>query len=169
MLEDIKGIDRSANTLNFENRKIKGHQTITRRELARAVSLACKQLSIGQSAAIVDEVLEEIADALVQGESVTLCNFGKFVIVSKKERKGRNPRTGESAVISSRRVVNFRASRQLKAILIPESAAIGADDAPAKRSGDPRRDSEIRVPDFEMASLAVVGAKHASHSVKPRP
>jgi integration host factor subunit alpha len=100
-------------------------RTITRRELARAALSACESLSHGQAAAFVDEMLQEITDALAQGEEVTLCNFGKFAIVEKKERTGRNPRTGEAAVVSRRRVVSFRASRYLKSIVRNEGVSPG--------------------------------------------
>ncbi len=92
-------------------------QTLTRRELARAVSAACSSIPQNRAGALVDEVLEEIAAALVAGQDVTLCNFGKFVLVDKKERKGRNPRTGEIALVRSRRVASFRPSRHLKATI----------------------------------------------------
>lgn len=95
--------------------KAAGRRTTTRRELARAVAAACPAIPQIRAGFLVDEVLEEIAAALVAGQNVTLCNFGKFVLVEKKERKGRNPRTGEVAVVESRRVASFRPSRHLKA------------------------------------------------------
>lgn len=96
-------------------------QTVTRRELSRAVNSACPSLSQSQASMIVDQVLEEISETLIQGETVTLCNFGKFVVVSKKERKGRNPRTGDFAVVAPRKVASFRASKHLKAVIAREA------------------------------------------------
>jgi integration host factor subunit alpha len=92
--------------------------TVTRRDLARAVVVACDAVGFGQAATLVDQVLEEISEQLIGGESVTLCNFGKFVIVEKKERKGRNPRTGAFAVVRPRKVVSFRPSKYLRGLIL---------------------------------------------------
>lgn len=103
-------------------------RTITRRELARAVSAACSAIPQNRAGLLVDAVLEEIADALVAGQNVTLCNFGKFVLVEKKERRGRNPRTGEVAIVESRRVASFRPSRHLKTMIAKADACSSLAD-----------------------------------------
>jgi integration host factor subunit alpha len=54
--------------------------------------------------------LEEICEALVQEESVKLRSFGNFHLRSKRERVGRNPKTGAKASICARKVVTFKAS-----------------------------------------------------------
>lgn len=59
--------------------------------------------------------LEEIAETLVRGESVKLRSFGLFTVRSKRERIGRNPRTGVEAPIKSRRVLTFKPSPVLSA------------------------------------------------------
>ncbi len=97
--------------------------TVTRRDLARSLFVACDRLAHRQAATLVDQVLEEISETLIKGESVTLCNFGKFVIVEKKERKGRNPRTGDFALVKPRKVVSFRASKYLKSMVSKNEAA----------------------------------------------
>jgi integration host factor subunit alpha len=70
---------------------------------------------------MLEEVLEEISSALVNGENVKIAGFGTFVIRQKKERIGRNPRTLKEAVISSRKSVSFRASPILKKVVNAES------------------------------------------------
>ncbi len=97
--------------------------TVTRRDLARSLFVACDRLTHRQAATLVDQVLEEISETLIKGESVTLCNFGKFVIVEKKERKGRNPRTGDFALVKPRKVVSFRASKYLKSMVSKNETA----------------------------------------------
>jgi len=97
--------------------------TVTRRDLARSLFVACDRLAHRQAATLVDQVLEEISETLIKGDSVTLCNFGKFVIVEKKERKGRNPRTGDFALVKPRKVVSFRASKYLKSMVSKNEAA----------------------------------------------
>jgi Bacterial nucleoid DNA-binding protein len=71
-------------------------------------------LSKKESGQIMDAVLETIRRKLSEGEDVKISGFGHFRVRRKRPRRGRNPKTGEEVVISSRRVVTFRASRILK-------------------------------------------------------
>ncbi len=66
---------------------------------------------------LVDLFIEEIVGSLAVGEQVKLSGFGNFELRDKKERPGRNPKTGESIPISARRVVTFSAGNKLKARL----------------------------------------------------
>ena len=59
-------------------------------------------------------VLKEITSNLGNGETVKLASFGSFIVRTKKERLGRNPKTGSQATISSRRVIVFKSSAILK-------------------------------------------------------
>ena len=63
---------------------------------------------------VVDQFFEEIKDALARGEVVKLSGFGNFDLREKKERPGRNPKTGEEIPITARRVVTFRPGQKLK-------------------------------------------------------
>jgi integration host factor subunit alpha len=63
---------------------------------------------------LVDLFFEEIKTALEAGNAVKLSGFGNFDLRNKKERPGRNPRTGEETPISARRVVTFRPGQKLK-------------------------------------------------------
>jgi len=63
---------------------------------------------------LVEKVLDIIKSMLEKGEVVKIAGFGNFVVRSKGERKGRNPRTGEEIAITPRRVVTFRPSQLLK-------------------------------------------------------
>ncbi len=67
-----------------------------------------------QSFKIVETLIEILKNELVNGEDVLISRFGRFCIKDKKERKGRNPATGKSVMLSARRVVTFKASRMLK-------------------------------------------------------
>lgn len=64
---------------------------------------------------LVEMFFEEIRGALEQGEQVKLSGFGNFDLREKKQRPGRNPKTGEEIPISPRRVVTFRPGQKLKA------------------------------------------------------
>lgn len=63
---------------------------------------------------LVDVIFDEISEALINGEEVKFAGFGSFKILQKSERMGRNPKTGEEAVISARRVVSFRPSNEFR-------------------------------------------------------
>jgi integration host factor subunit alpha len=116
--------DFSPEGLDDEDKNADRH-TLTRRDLARSLFSACDRLAHRQAAKLVDQVLEEISETLIKGENVTLCNFGKFVIVEKKERKGRNPRTGDFALVKPRKVVSFRASKYLKSLVSKSEPTAG--------------------------------------------
>ena len=64
---------------------------------------------------LVEEFFEEIRVALEEGGQVKLSGFGNFDLRDKKERPGRNPKTGEEIPITARRVVTFRPGQKLKA------------------------------------------------------
>ena len=62
---------------------------------------------------MVDTVLTTITDALAKGDKVDLRGFGSFQVSAKKERQGRNPRTGEGMTIPARNVAVFKPSKEL--------------------------------------------------------
>ena len=64
---------------------------------------------------LVDSFFEEIRKSLERGQDVKLSGFGNFELRDKKERPGRNPKTGEEIPITARRVVAFRAGQKIKA------------------------------------------------------
>jgi integration host factor subunit alpha len=78
-------------------------KNVTRVELCAAVYEKAK-LTRSESSALVDLVLDEIADTLAKGETVKLSPFGSFVVRKKGQPIGRNPKTGTEAPISPRRV-----------------------------------------------------------------
>ena len=63
---------------------------------------------------MVEKFFEVIRISLENGEQVKLSGFGNFDLREKKQRPGRNPKTGEELPISARRVVTFKAGQQLK-------------------------------------------------------
>lgn len=71
-------------------------------------------LSRNESASLVDSVFTEISKSLINGQDVKISSFGTFIVRNKKERVGRNPKTGEEVPITARQVVTFRASNVLK-------------------------------------------------------
>ena len=88
-------------------------KTTTRSTLSEAV-FKNVGLSRNESASLVDSVFSEILTNLIKGDDVKISSFGTFIVRQKKERIGRNPKTGEEVPISARSVVTFRASNVLK-------------------------------------------------------
>jgi integration host factor subunit alpha len=88
-------------------------QTITRKCLRAAIYGCCPQLSRAEAREIFDATFEELAAALLRGESVKLRSFGVFSLREKRPRTGRNPKTGVEAVISARKVLTFHPSPAL--------------------------------------------------------
>lgn len=63
---------------------------------------------------VVESFFDEIRESLVNNEQVKLSGFGHFGLRDKRQRPGRNPKTGEEVPISARRVVTFRPGQKLK-------------------------------------------------------
>ncbi len=72
-------------------------------------------LSRTEARELVESFFEEQAASLAVGKQIKLSGFGTFDLRDKKERPGRNPKTGEKVTISARRVVTFRPGQKLKA------------------------------------------------------
>jgi integration host factor subunit alpha len=101
-------------------------ETVTRADLSEAVYQEVG-LSRNESAQLVEQVLDEMADALVRGEMVKISSFGTFSVRQKGRRIGRNPKTGQEVPILPRRVLVFRASHVLKQRINGEAAqTVGA-------------------------------------------
>jgi integration host factor subunit alpha len=92
------------------------NKTLTRSELTEALHRDIG-LSRTESADMVNNVLDLIADELVKGNSVKLSSFGTFIVRHKRERLGRNPKTGEEVPITPRRVLVFRPSQVMKNVI----------------------------------------------------
>ncbi len=87
--------------------------TLTRADLAEALNRKLG-LSRSESLGMVEAILDQMSDALEQGENVKISGFGTFLLRDKGERVGRNPKTGVEVPITPRRVMTFRASQMLK-------------------------------------------------------
>jgi DNA-binding protein HU-beta len=69
---------------------------------------------------LVDRMFETVAAAAHAGEEVVLFGFGRFKVVERGARTGRNPRTGETVKIPARKVLKFEAAKALKESLNPK-------------------------------------------------
>lgn len=81
-----------------------------------------------EASELVELVFDSLKNTLQAGEKVKISGFGNFLIRDKKERIGRNPQTGDQIKISARRVLTFRPSQVLKAILNGEDITGLSDD-----------------------------------------
>ncbi len=88
-------------------------QTLTRAELADAINRSVG-LSRADGARMVESMLNHISDALARGEKVKLTGFGTFDVRAKRERVGRNPKTGVEVPITPRRVLSFKAAQSVR-------------------------------------------------------
>ena len=89
-------------------------QTVTRAYLAERVHQVIG-VSKAEASIYIDQFFDEILQCVVSGGEVKLSGFGAFSVRSKREREGRNPKTGAKAKIRARRVVVFRPSQLLHA------------------------------------------------------
>ena len=100
------------------NTPVKERNTVTKRDLATRVRLAIKpdvKLHQAQVADVISHTLDAIRDAIVNGNTVELRNFGVFKIEVRKERVGRNPKDPSFYIrIPERNVVKFRSGKELK-------------------------------------------------------
>lgn len=87
--------------------------TLTRADITNSLEKEIG-LSSRESAGLVNAIIDHITTALSRGETVKLAGFGVFSVTHKKERLGRNPKTGEEARINARYVVSFKPSPKLK-------------------------------------------------------
>lgn len=96
--------------------------TVTKAELAKHL-FEKLGLNRHESMDLIRLFFDEIASALEHGKTVKISGFGNFVLHDKKQRIGRNPKTGQAIPISARRVVVFRPSQRLKNRVVSNARA----------------------------------------------
>ncbi len=86
---------------------------LTKKEIVNSI-----YMQVGYSKQISENLVEDffsiILDNLKKNNKVKISNFGTFEIRNKKSRIGRNPKTKEKKIISSRNVILFKPSKELK-------------------------------------------------------
>jgi nucleoid DNA-binding protein len=100
-------------------------------ELARRIA-EDTELTYTKAEEAVDAILDTIKNRLSAGEPVILRRFGIFDVRAKGARVGRNPKTGEVATVSARRVVRFKSGKQLKAS-VNDPVEVGEGPYPTTR------------------------------------
>jgi len=86
---------------------------------AQLVEIIAKKAHLTKKAAAesIDAFLDEIIRQITKGEKVVLSGFGTFKLSKVKDKKGRNPQTGEDLIIKSHRVVRFTVGKTLKRLV----------------------------------------------------
>jgi integration host factor subunit alpha len=87
--------------------------SLTKADIIRSVTQKAT-LPKHKSSQAVEHLIEIMKGTLASGEDVLISGFGKFCVKEKAERHGRNPATGDSMMLSARRVVTFKCSGQLR-------------------------------------------------------
>jgi integration host factor subunit alpha len=89
------------------------NESTTKNDLVDAV---CRELDFSKKEVqeAVDTLFELIREELSRSNTIKLPGFGNFTIRSKRERTGRNPKTGETMAITARKVVSFKPSSILR-------------------------------------------------------
>ena len=90
---------------------------MTKADIVEGVYERLGGFSKKEAAAIVETILDVIKDSLVAGEKVKISSFGSFTVRAKRQRMGRNPKTGRPLQITARRVLTFKPSQVLRSIL----------------------------------------------------
>ena len=87
--------------------------TLTKKAIIKAVATE-NGFSKDQAVKSVNSLIEIIKKTLESGDYVLITGFGTFRVITKKERRGRNPKTGEDLILEPRRVVRFKESDNLR-------------------------------------------------------
>jgi integration host factor subunit alpha len=88
-------------------------KTVTRADLIEALARR-SNMQRAEAGRLLSSMLDAVENALVEGDMVKLSRFGNFLARAKRQRVGRNPKTGEEVPITPRRVVTFRPSQMLR-------------------------------------------------------
>lgn len=93
---------------------------MTKSVLMEKASEKIEGLTRNQTEIVVDTVFDCIRNALINGEKLEIRGFGNFRLKTRKPRKARNPKTGESVDVPGKKVLHFKMGKALKEALNPE-------------------------------------------------
>jgi integration host factor subunit alpha len=113
--------------MNNVTEKREDARSLTRAALQGAISASRPSLSRAEARKMLEHFFEEVSDTLARGEPVKLRSFGNFSVRSKRERVGRNPKTGAEAMVTARKVLAFKASPVLVARINGETINDGEE------------------------------------------
>ena len=91
---------------------------MTKAELVTRIAQAA-EVTKRQAEKVVEVFMDSIQGALSRGESLSLVGFGRFAVLARAGRKGRNPHTGQDIMISARKTAKFSAGKGLREAVKP--------------------------------------------------
>ncbi len=97
--------------------------TLTKQEIQEEVELKM-EFSKKKAVHIVEDLIEIMKSSMENGDDVLVSGFGKFCVVDKKTRLGRNPATGKRMKLEKRRVVTFKCSTVLRDKINPNGSGM---------------------------------------------
>jgi integration host factor subunit alpha len=106
-------MDKSMLTIVEKNNEIRRLEKMTKADLVERIQTK-SGFTKKDSADMLESVFSVMKNALEAGEKIKIAGFGNFEVKQKRDRKGRNPQTGESITIEARRILNFKPSMLLK-------------------------------------------------------
>lgn len=90
---------------------------MTKTDLVERVSMKTTILTKKQTELVVNILFDSIKEALAAGDKIEIRGFGSFRIRSRRNREGRNPKTGDSVTVPQKRVPFFKAGKELKELV----------------------------------------------------
>lgn len=90
---------------------------MTKTDLIEKVAMKTSGLTKKQTEIIINMLFDSIKEALATGDKIEIRGFGSFRIRSRRNREGRNPKTGEAVVVPQKRVPFFKAGKELKELV----------------------------------------------------
>lgn len=89
---------------------------MNKNQLIDAIAAEAKTSKV-EAKKVFEALIRITNSSLEAGSKVSIVGFGTFTIVTKPERKGRNPKTGETIVVSSKNVVKFKPGTELARLI----------------------------------------------------
>jgi integration host factor subunit beta len=90
---------------------------MTKAQIIEMVSEEVKTLTKRQAEVVVNTVFDSIRDSLRRGDKTEIRGFGSFRLRARRDKQGRNPKTGESVNVPAKKVPFFKAGKELKELL----------------------------------------------------
>lgn len=87
---------------------------MTKSELIEAIAFNQSQLSLKDVELAVKKILEDMSEALAQGERIEIRGFGSFSLHYRAPRKGRNPKTGDTVQLAGKYVPHFKPGKEMR-------------------------------------------------------
>ena len=103
---------------------------MTKREIIEELTVRYPNFTSREATTALNVMIEAMTDSLARGQRIEIRGFGSFGVKQRRERQGRNPKTGTRVEVPSKRIPYFKPSKELKD-LVNNSSGDGAQPAPA--------------------------------------